>query len=114
MKRVEAIVNAEKVSDVNEALRKIGVGGVTVLSGRGRGAGKREAVSSGRGTSYYVPEFSSKASLVTVVDDSKVDAVVNAILGAASTGAPGDGKIFVSSVDDAVDVGSKKRGGEAI
>jgi len=114
MKRVEAIIATEKVSVVNDALKKAGVGGVTVLDGKGRGAGRRETVSSARGTGFYVPEFHSRTSLVTVVDDSKVDAVINAILSAASTGSPGDGKIFIATVEDAVDVGSKKRGKDAV
>jgi nitrogen regulatory protein P-II 1 len=110
MKKIEAVIASEKVSAVNEALRKAGVGGVTVMDAKGRGAGHREQVSGSRGTSYYVPEFHSRTSILTVVDDSKVDAVVNAILSAASTGSPGDGKVFVSTVEDAVDIGSKKRG----
>lgn len=114
MKKVEAVIATEKVTSVNDALKKAGVGGVTVLDGKGRGAGHRETVSSGRGTGFYVPEFHSRTSIVTVVDDSKVDAVINAILSAASTGSPGDGKVFISSVEDAVDVGSKKRGKDAI
>ena len=114
MKRVDAVIATEKVSAVNDALKKAGVGGVTVMDGKGRGAGRREAVSSARGTAYFVPEFHSRTSIVTVVDDSKVEAVVNAILSAASTGSPGDGKIFVSTVEDAVDIGSKKRGSGAV
>ena len=114
MKRVEAVIATEKVSAVNDALKKAGVGGVTVLDGKGRGAGHREAVSTARGTAYFVPEFHSRTSIVTVVDDSKVEAVVNAILSAASTGSPGDGKIFISTVEDAVDIGSKKRGTGAV
>lgn len=110
MKRVEAIIATEKVSAVNDALKKAGVGGVTVVDGKGRGAGHREQVTGARGTGFYVPEFHSRTSIMTVVDDSKVDAAVNAILGAASTGSPGDGKIFISTVEDAVDVGTKKRG----
>ena len=114
MKRVDAVIATEKVSAVNDALKKAGVGGVTVLDGKGRGAGHREAVSAARGTAYFVPEFHSRTSIVTVVDDSKVEAVVNAILSAASTGSPGDGKIFISTVQDAVDIGSKKRGTGAV
>jgi nitrogen regulatory protein P-II 1 len=114
MKRVEAVIATEKVSAVNDSLKKAGVGGVTVMDGKGRGAGKREMVSSGRGTGFYVPEFHSRSSIVTIVDESKVDAVVNAILSAASTGSPGDGKVFISTVEDAVDVGSKKRGKDAV
>ena len=114
MKKVEAVIAPEKVSAVNDALRKAGVGGVTVLDGKGRGAGRREAVSGARGTAYFVPEFHSRTSIITVVDDSKVEAVVNAILSGASTGSAGDGKIFISTVEDAVDVGSKKRGKDAV
>ncbi len=114
MKKIEAVIASEKVTAVNDALKKAGVGGVTVIDAKGRGAGAREQVSGSRGTAYYTPEFHSRTSIVTVVDDSKVDAVVNAILGAASTGSPGDGKVFVSSVEDAVDIGSKKRGSGAI
>jgi len=114
MKKVEAVIASEKVSAVNDALRKAGVGGVTVLDGKGRGAGRREEITGARGTGFYVPEFHSRTSIVTVVDDSKVDAVINAILSGASTGSAGDGKIFISTVEDAVDVGSKKKGKDAI
>ncbi|MFQ5940545.1 MAG: P-II family nitrogen regulator [Nitrososphaerales archaeon] len=114
MKRIEAVIATEKVSTVNDALKKAGVGGITVHDGKGRGAGHREEVTSGRGTQRFVPEFHSRTSIVTVVDDSKVDAVINAITGAVSTGSPGDGKIFISQVEDAVDIGSKKRGKDAV
>lgn len=114
MKRIEAVIGTEKVSTVNDALRKAGVGGVTVFDGKGRGAGQREEVHGSRGTARFVPEFHSRSTIVTVVDDSKVDAVINAITGAASTGSPGDGKIFISTVEDAVDIGSKKRGKDAV
>lgn len=114
MKRVEAIIATEKVSAINDALKKAGVGGVTVIDGKGRGAGHREEIASARGTGRFVPEFHSRTSIVTVVDDSKVDAVLNAIASVAGTGSPGDGKVFISSVDDAVDIGTKKRGKDAI
>lgn len=114
MKRIEAIIATEKVSSVNEALRKAGVGGITVVDGKGRGAGHREEVHGSRGTARFVPEFHSRSSIVTVIDDSEVDAVINAITGAASTDSPGDGKIFISTVEDAVDIGSKKRGKDAV
>lgn len=114
MKRIEAVIPSEKVSAVNEALRAANVGGVTCVDAKGRGAGKREAMHTGRGTGRYVPEFHSRSSIVTVVDDSKVDAVVNAILGAASTGSPGDGKIFVTTIEEAVDIGTKKKGSDVV
>lgn len=114
MKRIEAVIATEKVSAVNDALKKVGVGGVTVLDAKGRGAGPRAQVTGSRGTSYHVPEFHSRSSILTVVDDSKVDAAVDAILNAASTGSAGDGKIFISTVEDAVDIGSKKKGSSVV
>ena len=111
MKRVEAILAPEKLTAVNSALKNAGVSGVIVEDGKGRGAGKRET---GYARGYYLPQFHSRTSIMTVVDDSKVEAVVNAILSAASTNSPGDGKIFISTVDDAVDIGSKRRGTSAL
>lgn len=111
MKRIDAIIAAEKVSAVNDALKKAGVSGLVVLNGKGRGAGRRQAeITKG----YHIPEFHSRINIMTVVDDSKVDAIVNAIRSTASTGSPGDGKIFISTVEDAVDIGSKKKGTMAI
>jgi nitrogen regulatory protein P-II 1 len=113
MKRVEAIISAEKVSTVNEALRNVGIGGATILDGKGRGKGEKPQVQSGRGTRGVSAEFSSRAN-VMVVDDSEVEKVIGAILEATSTGSPGDGKIFVSTVNEAIDIGTRKRGPAAI
>ncbi|MEW5840556.1 P-II family nitrogen regulator [Nitrososphaera sp.] len=109
MKRIEAIIASEKVSAVNEALRRAGVEGATILDAKGRGKGEKPRVMGGRGTSSHMAEFSTRANVITVVDDAMVDAAVKAILDAASTGAAGDGKIFISTVGEAVDIGSKKR-----
>ena len=109
MKRIEAIIASEKVSAVNDAIKKAGISGATILDAKGRGKGDKPRVMSGRGTSAHTAEFSSRANVITVVDDSQVDSVIKAILDAASTGAAGDGKIFISSVGEAVDIGSKKR-----
>jgi nitrogen regulatory protein P-II 1 len=114
MKRVEAIIGNEKVLELNEALREAGVGGCTISEARGRGKGPKPIIQTGRGTSRYVSEFSVRANVVTVVQDSDVDKVVNTILNTISTGSAGDGKIFISSVSDAVDIGSKKHGEGAI
>ena len=114
MKRVEAIISNEKVLELNEALRNAGVGGCTIAESRGRGKGPKPVIETGRGTSRYVSEFSVRANVVTVVQDSDVDKVVNTILNTISTGSAGDGKIFISSVADAVDIGTKKHGDGAI
>jgi nitrogen regulatory protein P-II 1 len=114
MKRVEAIIGNEKVLELNEALKKVGVGGCTVFESRGRGKGAKPVIESGRGTARYVSEFSVRANVLTVIEDSEVEKVVNTILATVSTGSAGDGKIFISSVSDAVDIGTKKRGEAAI
>jgi nitrogen regulatory protein P-II 1 len=114
MKRVEAIISAEKVSAVNEALRNVGIGGATILDAKGRGKGEKPRVETGRGTRAVSAEFSSRANVVVVVDDSEVEKVIGAILEATSTGSPGDGKVFVSTVNEAIDIGTRKRGPAAI
>jgi len=114
MKRIEAVIPSEKLGIVNEELKKVGIGGLIVSEVKGRGAGKRAPVAVARGTSYYVPEFHSRTLLITIVDDSLVDKVVNAIVSVTSSGSPGDGKIFIYNVEDAIDIGTKKRGKEAI
>ena len=114
MKRIEAIVHSEKIPDLNEKLKEIGLKGCTITDGKGRGKGEKPVVQSGRGTGKYTSEFSARASLSTVVDDSEVDKVVKTILDAASTGSPGDGKIFISTVAEAIDIGTQKRGNEAL
>jgi nitrogen regulatory protein P-II 1 len=114
MKRIEAIVPNEKISAVSEALKKVGIGGCTILEAKGRGKGEKPIVESGRGTSRFVSEFSVRANIVTVVSDSQVESVVNAIVDSVSTGSPGDGKIFISPVSDTVDIGTKQHGEEAV
>ena len=114
MKRVEAIISAEKVSAVNEALTNTGVGGATILDAKGRGKGEKPRVQTGRGTAGVSAQFSSRANVVAVVDDPEVEKVITAILDITSTGSAGDGKIFVSTVTEAIDIGTRKRGQTAI
>lgn len=114
MKRIEAIIAAEKLSAVNEALKKAGVGGATILDAKGRGKGEKPQIQTGRGTQRLAAEFSVRANVVTVVDDSEVEKVLQAILDTVSTGSAGDGKIFISTVNEAIDIGTKKRGQMAV
>lgn len=114
MKRIEAIIPNEKISAVNEAFKKAGIGGCTILESKGRGRGEKPMVESGRGTGRFVSEFSVRANVITVVPDSQVESVVNAILDTVSTGSAGDGKIFISPVLDTIDIGTKQRGDEAV
>ena len=109
-----AVIASEKVGMVVDALEKAGVGGFTVLDAKGRGKGKRSQLAGSRGTGSYTAEFNTKNYVFTVVDDSIVDKVISAIIDAAGTGSVGDGKIFVTTVDDAIDIGSKQKGIHAI
>ena len=84
------------------------------MDGKGRGKGEKPMIQSGRGTGRYSSEFSARTNLSTVVEDSLVDKVVKTILDTVSTGSPGDGKIFISTVADAIDIGTQKRGSNAI
>ncbi|MEM2141100.1 P-II family nitrogen regulator, partial [Nitrososphaera sp.] len=79
-----------------------------------RGEIPRQKVHSGRGTSTYTPEFNVNSTIVVVVPDSMADKVIDKILESTSSGLKGEGKIFVSNIDDVVDVGTKKRGESAL
>jgi nitrogen regulatory protein P-II 1 len=114
MKRIEAIVASEKVLAVNEALKNAGVGGCTILDAKGRGKGEKPVVETGRGTGRYTSEFSARSDIVIIVEDSDVDKVIKTIVDTVSTGSAGDGKIFISQINEAVDIGTKKRGQTAI
>ncbi|MGI0008848.1 MAG: P-II family nitrogen regulator [Nitrosopumilaceae archaeon] len=109
MKRIDILVPGDKLREVGEAIKNSGAGGFLVVSGKGQGKGDRPSVGGGRGTARYVAEYNSIESVMTIVDDSKADKVVNAVIKATSTGSKGDGKIFVTTIDDAYDIGSKQK-----
>ena len=113
MKRVTAVVQADKMKNVVDALEGK-VGGFLTLDGKGRGSGARPTVRMGRGTGTMKAEFNNVVSIVTVVDDSQLNATVDAISDAVYTGTAGDGIIIVSSVDEVINIASKKRGSEAL
>ncbi|MDE1861435.1 MAG: P-II family nitrogen regulator [Thaumarchaeota archaeon] len=113
MKRVEAVVSPDKLDAVVEAVKKVGVGGITIFEAKGWGKATRMARDAEKSAS--TPKgFNLKSYVLTVVDDSIVDKVVTAILEAASTGSVGDGKIFIDNLDTAVDIGSGQKGVMAI
>ena len=109
MKRIEAFIRTDMQNAVVNSLTSVGVGGLTVTKSQGRGSGERPEIQGGRGTTRYVAEYNNVITVVTVVDDSKVDSVINAITDTASTGKKGDGKIFISTVDESVDITTKKK-----
>ncbi|MHA7646550.1 P-II family nitrogen regulator [Nitrosopumilus sp. S4] len=113
MKRIEATVHIDKTGAVSNAIKEL-VGGFTILEGNGRGSGERQTMRAGRGTGTFIAEFNKVATVSTIVDDSKVESVTSAIIDAAFTGKAGDGIIVISSVDDVINIASKKRGSEAL
>ncbi len=107
MKRIEAIIPQSKMSDAFSALKELNIGGFTYYDSKGRGLNPPAAVHSGRGTSLYTPEFNPNLTIFTVVEDSLVEQVVNKLLASTSTGLAGEGKIFISDVDQTIDIGTK-------
>ncbi len=112
MKLIKAIIKPFKLDDVREALSEVGVQGITVseVKGFGRQKGHTELY---RGAEYVV-DFLPKVKLEAVIADDKVDAVIEAIRGAANTGKIGDGKIFVMAVEQAVRIRTGESGDEAL
>ena len=112
MTKVECILRPERFEDVNAALEEIGVVGITVSEARGRGR-QRGYVDKYRGMEYQV-RLLPKMRLMCVVPDDQVEAVIDAILRNARTGEVGDGKIFLSRVDEVVRIRTGERGEGAL
>ena len=112
MKKIEAIIKPFKLEDVKEALSGIGVEGMTVseVKGFGRQKGHTEIY---RGSEYTV-DFLPKLKLEVVLADANVQAAVDAIVKAAKTGKIGDGKVFVSSIENAVRIRTEETGEQAV
>jgi nitrogen regulatory protein P-II 2 len=112
MKMVIAIIKPFKLDDVRSALHEVGVAGVTAteVKGFGRQKGHTELY---RGAEYVV-DFLPKVKLEVVVDDGIVDQVIEAITTAASTGKIGDGKIFVTNIEQAVRIRTGEIGSDAL
>ena len=112
MKKVEAIIKPFKLDEVEDHLNEIGVKGITVseVKGFGRQKGHAELY---RGAEYIV-DFLPKIKLEIIVSDELVDDVINAVTKSAQTGRIGDGKIFVTSLEDTIRIRTGERGEEAI
>ncbi len=106
--QVEAVIRKEKFPDVDVALRKIGVSGLTVTESKGRGRDKLTVTWYARGKWSYSTEYIPRVVIDIVCKQDDVDVVIKAITDAASTGAVGDGKILVLPVQMAIDIGSAK------
>jgi nitrogen regulatory protein P-II 1 len=112
MKKIEAIIKPFKLDEVKEALHELGLQGITVLEAKGFGRQKGHTELY-RGAEYVV-DFLPKVKIELVVDDGMVERAIEAITQAAKTGRIGDGKIFVTTVEDAIRVRTGERGAEAI
>ena len=112
MKRIDAIIKPFKLDEVKARLEAIGVRGVTVMEVKGFGRQKGHAELY-RGAEYVV-DFLPKVQVSILVADDQVDPTVEAIVGGARTGRIGDGKIFISSLDDVVRIRTGERGVAAL
>ena len=112
MKAITAIVKPFKLEDVRNALKEAGIAGLTVteVQGVGREGGHTETY---RGAEYQV-DFVPKLRIDVIVDDERAGAVVDAIVAAAATGKIGDGKVWVSPVEDLVRIRTGERGRDAV
>jgi len=112
VKKIEAIIKPFKLDDVKDALHEAGVSGITVseVKGFGRQKGHTELY---RGAEYVV-DFLPKVKVEVVVEDGVVDRVIEAIEASAKTGRIGDGKIFVTAVEQAIRIRTGDRGADAI
>jgi nitrogen regulatory protein P-II 1 len=112
MKKIEAVIKPHKIEDVRAALANIGIIGITAwdVRGFGRQKGHQELY---RGSEYQV-NFVPKIKLEIVIPDNKLDEVVRVVAEAAKSGTIGDGKVFVTSVNDALRIRTGERGEDAL
>lgn len=112
MKRIDAIIRPARLQAVMHALEELGYPGMTVAEVKGHGK-QKGVTEQWRGREYKV-DFLSKVWLLMVVEDEHLEQVIDTILDTASTGDIGDGKIFISTVDDVIRVRTRERGPQAI
>ena len=112
MKKIEAIIKPFKLDEIKEALQDVGLQGITVVEAKGFGRQKGHTELY-RGAEYVV-DFLPKVKIEVVVEDSQMEAAVEAIQKAAHTGRIGDGKIFISSIEEAIRIRTGEKGAEAI
>ncbi len=112
MKKIEAIIKPFKLDEVKEALQDVGIQGITVTEAKGFGRQKGHTELY-RGAEYVV-DFLPKVKLEVVVEDQLVERAVEAIEQAARTGRIGDGKIFVSAIEEAIRIRTGETGSEAV
>ena len=112
MKKIEAVIKPFKLDEVKEALHEVGLQGITVVEAKGFGRQKGHTELY-RGAEYVV-DFLPKVKVEVVVKDSDVERSIEAIVKAAKTGKIGDGKVFVSTVEDAIRIRTEEKGDSAV
>jgi nitrogen regulatory protein P-II 1 len=112
MKKIEAIIKPFKLDEVKEALHDVGIQGITVLEAKGFGRQKGHTELY-RGAEYVV-DFLPKVKIEVVIDDAMTEKVADAIQNAAQTGRIGDGKIFITTIDEAIRIRTGERGSDAV
>ena len=112
MKKIEAIIKPFKLDEVKEALQEVGVQGLSVIEAKGFGRQKGHTELY-RGAEYVV-DFLPKVKIEVVIAADQVDAAVEAIIGAARTEKIGDGKIFISTIEQAIRIRTGEEGPEAL
>jgi nitrogen regulatory protein P-II 1 len=112
MKKIEAIIKPFKLDEVKEALQEVGLQGITVIEAKGFGRQKGHTELY-RGAEYVV-DFLPKVKIEVVLNDDMLNKAVDAIQKAAKTGRIGDGKIFISSVEEAIRIRTGETGSDAI
>ena len=112
MKKIEAIIKPFKLDEVKEALHEVGIQGITVIEAKGFGRQKGHTELY-RGAEYVV-DFLPKVKIEVAVDDGLLEQVIEAVTKAANTGKVGDGKIFVTTLDEVVRIRTGETGSEAV
>ena len=109
MKKIDAMIPSMRRNEVVDAILKAGSQGVTIVESRGKGAGERPLVGGARGTAKFIAGYNRIDTITTIVNDSKLEPVVSAIMDIAHSGSKGDGMIFVSTIEEAYKIGTKEK-----
>ncbi|HEV2211521.1 MAG TPA: P-II family nitrogen regulator [Verrucomicrobiae bacterium] len=112
MKKIEAIIKPFKLEEVKDALGEVGVMGMTVIEAKGFGRQKGHTETY-RGSEYSV-DFLPKIKIELVVSEEQADSAIEAIVKTAKTGKIGDGKVFITTVDDAIRIRTEEKGAKAV
>ena len=108
MKKIEAIIRNEQLEDLKDALDSKGIKGMTITEVKGRGSQKGIKLEWRVGE--YIVDFLPKIKVEVVIENHKLDEIVNLIVSTCSTGNIGDGKIFISTIDEVVRIRTRERG----